>query len=53
MRQTFDRNLAVIDQAVNDSLNELHRNPHDDLSEQMLNDAMNDKVALLKEFSDL
>jgi hypothetical protein len=53
MRETFDRNLAVIDQAVNDSLNELHRNPHDDLSEQMLNDAMNDKLALLKEFSDL
>ncbi len=53
MRATFDRNLAVIDQAVNDSLNELHRNPHDDVSEQMLNDAMNDKLALLKEFSDL
>jgi len=53
MRATFDRNLAVIDQAVNDSLNELHRNPHDDVSEQMLNDAMNDKLTLLKEFSDL
>jgi hypothetical protein len=53
MRATFDRNLQVIDQAVNDSLNELNRNPHDEVSEQMLNDALNDKLALLKEFADL
>jgi len=53
MRETFDRNLRVIDQAVNDSLNELNRNPHDEVSEQMLNESLNDKLALLKEFSDL
>ena len=53
MRETFDRNMSVIDQAVNDSFNELNRNPHDDISEQMLNEALNDKLALLKEFSDL
>jgi hypothetical protein len=53
MRETFERNLKVIDQAVNDSLNELHRNPHDEISEQMLNESLNDKLALLKEFSDL
>src|SRR6185436_10731717 len=53
MRATFDRNMRVIDQAVNDSMNELNRNPHDDVSEQMLNEALNDKLALLKEFSDL
>lgn len=53
MRETFDRNMRVIDQAVNDSMNELNRNPHDDISEQMLNEALNDKLALLKEFSDL
>ena len=53
MRETFDRNMRVIDQAVNDSMNELNRNPHDDVSEQMLNEALNDKLALLKEFSDL
>jgi hypothetical protein len=53
MRETFDRNMKVIDQAVSESLNELHRNPHDEVSEQMLNDALNDKLSLLKEFSDL
>jgi len=53
MRETFDRNMSVIDQAVSNSMNELNRNPHDDISEQMLNEALNDKLALLKEFSDL
>ena len=53
MRETFDRNLQVIDQAVNDSMNELTRNPHDEVSEEMLNAALNEKLALLKEFSDL
>jgi hypothetical protein len=53
MRETFERNLKVIDQAVSDSLNELNRNPHDEISEQMLNESLNDKLALLKEFSDL
>jgi hypothetical protein len=53
MRETFDRNMGVIDQAVSDSMNELNRNPHDEVSEQMLNEALNDKLVLLKEFSDL
>ena len=53
MRATFERNLKVIDQAVSDSLNELNRNPHDEISEQMLNESLNDKLALLQEFSDL
>ena len=53
MRETFDRNMKVIDQALSESLNELNRNPHDEVSEQMLNDALNDKLSLLKEFSDL
>jgi hypothetical protein len=53
MRETFDRNMKVIDQAVADSLNELNQNPHDEISEQMLNESLNDKLTLLKEFSDL
>jgi hypothetical protein len=53
MRETFERNMKVIDQTVADSLNELNRNPHDEISEQMLNESLNDKLALLKEFSDL
>jgi hypothetical protein len=53
MRETFERNLKVIDQAVADSMSDLNRNPHDEVSEQMLNESLNDKLALLKEFSDL
>ena len=53
MRDAFERNMKVIDEAVANSLNELNRNPHDEVSEQMLNEALNDKLALLKEFSDL
>jgi hypothetical protein len=52
-RDTFDRNLNVIDSAVNDSLSELNKNPHDEVSEEMLNAALNEKIALLKEFSEL
>jgi hypothetical protein len=53
MRETFERNMRVIDEAVANSLNELNQNPHDEVSEQMLNESLNDKLALLKEFSDL
>ena len=53
MRDTFDRNMKVIDDAVANSLNELNRDPHNEFAEQMLNAAMNDKIDLLKDFSDL
>jgi len=53
MRETFDRNMSVIDAAVTDSMKQLSQNPHDSVSEDILNDALSDKVALLKEFSDL
>jgi hypothetical protein len=53
MRETFDRNLKVIDQAVNDSFNALTQNPHDEVSEEMLNAALNEKLSLLKEFAEL
>ena len=53
MRETFDRNMKVIDDAVANSLNELNRNPHDEVSEQMFNAAFNEKLDLLKAFSDL
>jgi hypothetical protein len=53
MRESFERNMKVIDQAVADSMNELQRNPHDEVSEQMLNESLNEKLALLQEFSDL
>ncbi len=53
MRETFDRNLKVIDEAVNTSFDALTRDPHDEVSEEMLNAAMNEKLSLLKEFADL
>jgi len=53
MRETFDRNLAVIDQAVNDSFDSLSKNPHDEVSQEMLNTALNEKLSLLKEFAEL
>jgi len=53
MRDTFDRNISVIDAAVSDSLRELNQNPHDEVSEEMLNAALNEKISLLKEFSEL
>lgn len=52
-RESFQRNLTVIDQAVADSRNQLMQNPHDEVSEEMLNSALNEKMQLLKEFSDL
>ena len=52
-REKFDRANAQIDQAVAEALKELNRNPHDEVAEQMLNVWLNDKVTLLKEFSDL
>jgi anti-sigma factor RsiW len=53
MRETFDRNLGVIDAAVNDSMGRLSQNPHDEVSEEILNAALSDKIALLKEFAEL
>ena len=53
MRETFDRNMSVIDAAVNDSMRQLNQNPHDEVSEEILNAALNDKVELLKEFAAL
>lgn len=52
MRDAFERNLNVLDQAVEDSRQRLKTNPHDEISEEMLNAALKDKMELLKEFSD-
>ena len=53
MRDVFNRNVLVIDQAVSESLEGLKQNPHDEFYEQMLNDQLNEKIELLKRFSDL
>jgi anti-sigma factor RsiW len=53
MRETFDTNMSVIDAAVNESMGRLSQNPDDEVSEDILNGAMSDKIALLKEFAEL
>jgi hypothetical protein len=53
MRDAFDRAMKVIDQSVNDSFSALQQNPHDEVSEQMVNESLDDKLAVLKKFSDL
>lgn len=53
MRADFDDSMREIDEAVTKSLSELDRSPHDEFSEVMLNVALNKKLELLKEFSDL
>lgn len=53
MRQAFDYNLSVLNQAVNESRQELVINPHDEISEERLNAALEDKMELLKEFAEL
>lgn len=53
MRESFDRNLNVLDEVVAEARERLKQNPHDEVSEDVLNSALNDKMELLKEFSDL
>ena len=53
MRDAFDRNLNEIDQAVNEYTMILEKDPQDDLSGEMLDSTMNEKMNLLREFSEL
>ncbi|HEX8846809.1 MAG TPA: anti-sigma factor [Pyrinomonadaceae bacterium] len=53
VRADFERNLSLLDETVSDSLRKLSQHPHDDVTEEMLDAALNDKMQLLKEFSDL
>ncbi len=53
LRDAFDRNLNEIDQAVNEYTLILQENPQDELSTEMLDSALSEKVDLLREFSDL
>jgi Putative zinc-finger len=53
VRTDFEHNLNLLDETVDESMKKLSERPHDDVTEEMLNAALNDKVQLLKEFSDL
>ncbi len=53
LRRGFDRNLQAIDQAVTEYTIILQQNPEDELSGEMLDSVLNDKMNLLREFSEL
>ncbi len=53
LRDAFDRNLRELDTIVAEQEKQLQVNPHDEVSEEMLNSALNDKMELLREFADL
>ena len=53
VRADFEHNLNLLDETVEESLKKLSERPHDEVTEEMLNAALNDKMQLLKEFCDL
>ncbi|MEO8074373.1 MAG: zf-HC2 domain-containing protein [Acidobacteriota bacterium] len=53
LREAFDRNLNEINQVVVEYNKILKENPQDELSGEMLDSAMTEKVELLREFSEL
>lgn len=53
LRAAFDRNLNEINQAVDEYTLILQENPQDELSGEMLDSALSEKMDLLREFSDL
>lgn len=53
LREAFDRNLNEINQVVFEYNRILEENPQDELSGEMLDSALNEKVELLREFADL
>ena len=53
LRNVFDRNLREIDQAVFEYSGILQENPQDELSGEMLDSTLDEKVELLREFSEL
>jgi hypothetical protein len=52
-RDAFDRNLQAIDESVQDYRMILDRDPDDDLSSEMLDAVMTEKMNLLRDFADL
>jgi hypothetical protein len=53
LRDAFDRNLNEINQAVDEYTKILDENPQDQLSGEMLDSVLNEKVDLLREFAEL
>ncbi|MFM9905530.1 MAG: anti-sigma factor family protein [Pyrinomonadaceae bacterium] len=52
-REAFDRNLQVIDESLNDYTTILAQDPDDELSGEMLDSVLTDKMNLMRDFADL
>lgn len=52
VRESYERSLASLDQTVAESLEQLRRDPQDELSGEMLDAALREKAGLLKEFAE-
>lgn len=53
MRASLDRSVKQLDEDIAKALDELKQNPQDEFYKDMLNDSLNSKINLLKDFSDL
>lgn len=53
IRAAFERNLNEIDQAVSEYNQILEVNPQDEISSEMLDTSLNEKMELLRQFSEL
>lgn len=53
LRSAFERNLSEIDQAVAEYNQILETNPQDEVSSEMLDTTLNEKMELLRQFSEL
>ncbi len=52
-REAFDKNLSVIEESVQDYTKILQQDPDDELSGEMLDAVMTEKMNLLRDFADL
>ena len=52
-RDAFDRNLQVIEESLSEYTMILNRDPEDELSGEMLDTVLSEKMNLLRDFSDL
>lgn len=53
LREAFDRNMREIDQVLIEYNRSLETNPDDELSGEMMDSALHEKMELLREFSEL
>ena len=53
MQEAFDKNLNIMDESVNDYTLILQQNPEDEITSEMLNSVLDEKMEMLRRFSDL